>query len=191
MHQWRVLVNGHVGAGVGDAGEEEDAEAYYLAEDSHGARGAGFLIDARRGSPEEQAHSVARRPVRDVTDLDLLPGVGFPLNGEGGGKVDLPFPQARPRLDGEGFPQRIRGGTLAELYGDLGLLTRTLRKRATRPPQASTGVLAGSPESTARRFSAASFAILSRVSMEALPMCGARTTFSSSRSLGCTFGSSS
>jgi hypothetical protein len=42
MHQWRVLVNGHVGAGVGDTGEEEDAEAYYLAEDGHGARGAGF-----------------------------------------------------------------------------------------------------------------------------------------------------
>src|SRR3712207_7388930 len=39
-----------------------------------------------------------------------------------GGKVDLPSPQARPCLDGEGFPQRIRGGTLAELYGDLDLL---------------------------------------------------------------------
>jgi hypothetical protein len=57
-----------------------------------GLGGAGFLIDACRGSPEEQAHSVARRPVRDVTDLDLFPGVGLPLSGEGGGKVDLPSP---------------------------------------------------------------------------------------------------
>jgi hypothetical protein len=86
MHQWRVLVNGHVGASVGDAGEEEDAEAYYLAEDGHGARGAGFLIVARRGSPEEQVHSVARRPVRDVTDLDLLPGAGFPSTEREAGK---------------------------------------------------------------------------------------------------------
>ena len=54
-----------------------------------------------------------------------------------------------------------------------------------------TGFFGCSPHSTARRSSPAVAAILSRVSKEALPMCGARTTFSSSRSLGCTFGSSS
>ena len=47
-----------------------------------------------------------------------------------------------------------------------------------------TGVFGSSPERTATIFCAARAAILSRVSMEALPMCGASTTFSSSRSFG-------
>jgi hypothetical protein len=144
---------------------------------------------ADQGGTDEQTQSVAQRPVCPVADLDLFPDVGWPLWRERR-EVDL-VPQACPRLDGEGLPERIRRGTLAKFYGNLGLLPRTFRKRTTRPPQVSTGVLAGSPESTARRFSAASIAILSLVSMEALPMCGAKTTFSSSRSLGCTFGSSS
>lgn len=44
---------------------------------------------------------------------------------------------------------------------------------------------------TARTFSAAISAILFRVSIEALPMYGASTTFSSLSSFGWTFGSSS
>jgi hypothetical protein len=52
-----------------------------------------------------------------------------------------------------------------------------------------TGVFGSSPERTATMFSAARTAILSRVSMEALPMCGARTAFSSSSSFGFTSGS--
>src|SRR5215204_3755950 len=47
-----------------------------------------------------------------------------------------------------------------------------------------TGVFGSWPARTATIFSAARAAILLRVSMEALPMCGASTTFSSSRSFG-------
>src|SRR5215213_4962131 len=47
-----------------------------------------------------------------------------------------------------------------------------------------TGVFGSLPRSTVARFSAARAAIFSRVSTEALPMCGARTRFSSSSSFG-------
>ena len=73
-----------------------------------------------------------------------------------------------------------------------GPVTRATRFSTARAsPYKSTGFFGCSPRSTARRSSPAVAAILLRVSMEALPICGARTTFSSSRSFGWTLGSSS